>query len=307
MSMSLTSVGAGSQAPYVGVAAEGGSAGFSVRLDNFEGPFDLLLQLIARRELDITEVALSTVTDEFIASARALSPSWDLESTSSFLAVAATLLELKVARLLPTARVEDEEDMALLETRDLLFARLLQYRAFKQVAGVLDERMSGERRRFPRQIGPDERFSALLPDVELPLAPEGFAALAASALHPKPVPTVALDHLHAPTVSVRDQAASIIDRLRRSRVLTFRSLGADSSGPLTTVARFLALLELFREGNVAFDQLAPMGELSVRWTGTDDGEIDVLDEYDEAVPAEPEPAAAVTDLDVLQLAAGGEG
>ncbi len=302
MTTSLTPVRPSAEPAHADDGAADNGGGFSVRLDNFEGPFDLLLQLIARRELDITEVALSTVTDEFITSARALSPSWDLESTSSFLVVAATLLELKIARLLPAARVDDEEDMALLETRDLLFARLMQYRAFKQVAGVLDQRMSGERRRFPRQAGPDERFSALLPEVELPLGPDRFAALAASALQPKPVPTVAIDHLHAPTVSVRDQATSIIEQLRRSRVATFRSLSSDSSEPLTTVARFLALLELFREGVVAFDQLAPMGELSVRWTGTDDGEIEVVDEYDEPAPADPVPAAPVTDLDVLQLA-----
>jgi len=262
------------------------AAPFAVRLDNFEGPFDLLLSLIAKHKLDITEVSLSTVTDEFIAHVKAGGPDWDLEQTSSFLLVASTLLDLKAARLLPQGDVEDEEDLALLEARDLLFARLLQYRAFKQVASVLESRLGDEAKRFPRAVGLEERFATLLPEVLIGLGLEEFAALAAKAMEPKPVHELSLAHIHAPTVSVREQAALVVDRLRRHGTMTFRALSGDSPDTLTTVARFLALLELFREGVVSLDQVTPLGELTVRWTGTDDGEVEITDEFDGGVPPE---------------------
>lgn len=270
--------------------------GFAVRLDNFEGPFDLLLQLISKHKLDITEVSLSKVTDEFIAHVKAISRAEgeqaarggvdDLEETTSFLLVAATLLDLKAARLLPQGDVEDEEDLALLEARDLLFARLLQYKAFKQVAGVLEQRLAGEARRHPRAVGMEERFASLLPEVLIGIGLQQFAQLAAKALAPKPVLELPTHHIHAPAVSVREQAAIVVDRLRRSGTLTFRSLVRDSPDTLTTVARFLSLLELFREGAVAFEQMTPLGELTVRWTGDDDTEADdlVTDEFDGAPP-----------------------
>jgi segregation and condensation protein A len=270
------------------------SAGFEVRLDNFEGPFDLLLSLISKHKLDITEVALSRVTDEFIAHVKAAGAEWDLEQTSSFLLVAATLLDLKAARLLPQGDVEDEEDLALLEARDLLFARLLQYRAFKQVAGVLAERLAGESRRHPRSVGLEDRFANLLPEVLIGIGLDQFAALAAKALEPKPSVELSLAHLHATRVSVREQAAIIVERLRRQGAMTFRALCGDSPDTLTTVARFLSLLELFREGAVGFDQVTPLGELTIRWTGEDDVDAEewvssaVTDEFDGA-PPEPAP------------------
>ena len=276
-----------------GVAAAGGvvsegQSGFAVRLDNFEGPFDLLLSLIAKHKLDITEVALSKVTDEFIAHIKAGGEAWDLEQTTSFLLVASTLLDLKAARLLPQGDVEDEEDLALLEARDLLFARLLQYRAYKQVAAVLEQRVAGESRRFPRAVGLEERFAGLLPEVLIGLGLDEFAALAAKAMAPKPVLELSLAHIHAPTVSVKEQAALVVDRLRRHKTMTFRALAGDSPDTLTTVARFLSLLELFREGAVSFDQVSPLGELTVRWTGSDEGEVEITDEFD---GAPPEPGA----------------
>jgi len=282
------------------VAEESGAAGgFAVRLDNFEGPFDLLLSLISKHKLDITEVALSKVTDEFIAHIKAGAGSaggWDLEQTSSFLLVASTLLDLKAARLLPKGDVEDEEDLALLEARDLLFARLMQYRAFKQVAGVLARRLDQEARRYPRAVGLEERFATLLPEVLIGLGLEEFAALAARALEPKPAVELSLTHLHAPAVSVREQAAVVVSRLRRNGAMTFRALAADSPDTLTTVARFLSLLELFREGAVAFDQVSPLGELTVRWTGAAEGEVAITDEFDGTAPeqetAGPEPETA---------------
>ncbi|HEU4946579.1 MAG TPA: segregation/condensation protein A [Kribbella sp.] len=269
--------------------------GFSVHLVNFEGPFDLLLQLISKHKLDITEIALSQVTDDFIAHIKALGPEWDLDQTSEFLLIAATLLDLKAARLLPQGDVEDAEDLALLEARDLLFARLLQYRAFKQIAALLNTRMAEEAKRFPRAVSMEPRFASLLPEVLLGVDPRGLAALAAAALAPKQtVPEgVSLDHLHAPTVTVREQALVLVARLRRSRSTTFRSLVSDSPDMVTTVCRFLALLELFREEAVAFDQMTPLGELTIRWTGSDEGEIEVGDEFDEVV----DPDADATDLE----------
>jgi segregation and condensation protein A len=264
-----------------GVAvAEETHPGFEVRLDNFEGPFDLLLSLIAKHKLDITEVSLSRVTDEFIAHIKAGGGTWDLEQTTSFLVVASTLLDLKAARLLPQGDVEDEEDLALLEARDLLFARLLQYRAYKQVAAVVEQRIGAEARRFPRAVGLEERFAGLLPEVLIGLGLEEFAALAAKALAPKPVLELSLAHIHAATVSVKEQAVLVVDRLRRHKTMTFRALAGDSPDTLTTVARFLSLLELFREGAVSFDQVSPLGELTVRWTGSEEGEVDIQDEFD---------------------------
>jgi segregation and condensation protein A len=273
---------------------------FAVRLDNFEGPFDLLLSLIAKHKLDVTEVSLSKVTDEFIAHVKAGGPVWDLEQTTSFLLVASTLLDLKAARLLPQAEVEDEEDLALLEARDLLFARLLQYKAFKQVAGVLERRLSREGLRHPRAVGLEERFATLLPEVLIGIGLDQFAALAARALEPKVVPEVSLHHIHAAQVSVREQAHLVVERLRRQGTTTFRALCRDSPDTLTTVARFLSLLELFREGAVAFDQVTPLGELTVRWTGTEDGEVEIVDEFDGAPPEPGTPAEAGAAPDVAE-------
>jgi segregation and condensation protein A len=253
---------------------------FSVRVGEFEGPFDLLLTLISKHKLEVTELALHTVTDEFISYIRAQGVSWDLDEASGFLVVAATLLDLKAARLLPSGEVEDEEDLALLEARDLLFARLLQYRAYKEVTALFVARMAKASRSFPRTVGLEPHFAAMLPDVLIGLGPDQFAAMAARALAPKPVPEVSTAHIHVQRVSVREQAGVIVDRLRRHGTMTFRALVADAETTLIVVGRFLALLELYREQVVAFEQLTPLGDLSVRWIGTDDGEIAVTDEFD---------------------------
>ena len=269
---------------------------FSVNLVNFEGPFDLLLQLISKHEMDITEVALSSVTTEFIAFVKHLDD--DLEQTTSFLLVAATLLDLKAARLLPQGDVEDEEDLALLEARDLLFARLMQYRAFKQVAAVFAARLDTEQRRFPRVATLEPRFAELLPEVIISAGPDELARLAAAAFAVKPVPVLSLAHLHAPQVSVREQAHLVVDQLRRKGEMSFRALTADAPDLMTKVARFLALLELFREGALSFEQATPLGDLLVRWTGTDSGDLDVGDEFDAPLVEESglEPVTA-DDLD----------
>jgi segregation and condensation protein A len=262
-----------------GVSPEAGS--FRVHLTNFDGPFDLLLQLISRHKLDITEVALSQVTDEFIAHIKAAGTAWDLDQTSQFVVVAATLLDLKAARLIPAGEVEDPEDLALLEARDLLFARLLQYRAFQRVARYIAATLEVEGRRFPREVDIEPRFARLLPEVTISISPARLAALAAKAMAPKQANVLSLAHMHAPVVSVREQATVVIDRLRQQRAMTFRALTTDSSTMLITVARFLALLELFRDGAVAFEQLTPLGELTVRWTGGDEGDWTISDEFDE--------------------------
>ena len=246
-----------------------GAGAFEVHLDVFEGPFDLLLALISKHKLDITEVALSQVTDEFIGYIRQRSGGWDLDQVSYFLVVAATLLDLKAARLLPSGEVEDEEDLALLEARDLLFARLLQYRAYKEVAAVFAGRMAAAARRFPRRVPLEPRFAELLPEVLFTIGPREFAALAARALTPKAVPAVPTAHIHPPFVSIREQAALLAARLRDLSRASFRQLTAGSTGNYEIVASFLALLELYREDMVTFDQVLPLGELYVSWTGGD--------------------------------------
>jgi segregation and condensation protein A len=240
-----------------------------VHLDVFEGPFDLLLALISKHKLDITEVALSKVTDEFIAYIKQRSGGWDLDQVSYFLLVASTLLDLKAARLLPSGEVEDEEDLALLEARDLLFARLLQYRAYKEVAAVFAGKMAAAALRFPRRVPLEPRFAELLPEVLFTIGPLEFAKLAARALTPKVPPTVSVDHIHQPFVSIREQAVLLAGRLKRLGRASFRQLTAGVSNNYEIVASFLALLELYREDTVAFEQVTPLGELYVSWTGGD--------------------------------------
>ena len=257
--------------------------GFSVHLTNFEGPFDLLLQLISRHKMDVTEVALGVVTDDFIAYIRALEGSengWDLDQTTEFLVVAATLLDLKAARLLPSGEVEDEEDLALLEARDLLFARLLQYRAFKQIAVIFSERLVREEKTFSRVVALEPHFAQLLPEVLIGVGAQRFAAIAQRVLSPKITPTVGIDHIHRPLVSVSEEAVRIVEHLRRSTRVTFRSLIHDADSTMVVVARFLALLELYREGVVRFEQVISLGELQVTWVGSAEGEIEVSDEFD---------------------------
>ncbi|MDX3765243.1 ScpA family protein [Streptomyces sp. AK08-01B] len=281
----VTDVAAAPAAP-AGTAASGAPADdgrFTVRLANFEGPFDLLLQLISKHKLDVTEVALSKVTDEFMAHIRAMGVDWDLDQTTEFLVVAATLLDLKAARLLPAAEVEDEADLALLEARDLLFARLLQYRAYKRIAEIFSARLESEGRRFPRTVGLEPHHAELLPEVVISIGAEGFARLAVKAMQPKPKPQVYVDHIHAPLVSVREQAEIVVARLREAGGITFRELTEDAPDTLTVVARFLALLELYREKAVTLDQEEALGELMVRWAGGEGAEPAVTDEFDQEV------------------------
>jgi len=266
--------------------AESGGSGFNVHLENFEGPFDLLLQLISKHKMDVTEVALSTVTDEFIAHIRTFDGEWPLEQATEFLVVAATLLDLKAARLLPSGEVEDETDLALLEARDLLFARLLQYRAFKEIAATFNERIALSDRRFPRFVALDAALASLLPEVLIGVGAPRFAAIAERVLTPKITPAVALEHLHMPLVSVAEESRWVVDALRKSKSMNFRSLVADAHSTLVVVARFLALLDLYRQGALRFDQVVALGELQISWTGSESGEILAGEEFDIPVIAE---------------------
>ena len=258
-------------------------SGFSVHLSNFDGPFDLLLQLISRHKLDITEVSLSLVTDEFIAYIRSLELSgqgWQLDQATEFLVVAATLLDLKAARLLPSGEVEDEEDLALLEARDILFARLLQYRAFKEIAASFQTMIEAADKAFPRVVALDPALSALLPEVLIGVGPERFAAIAERVLTPKTPPVVAIAHLHMALVSVSEQSKLVVEALRHSKTMSFRSLCHDADTTMVVVARFLALLDLYRQGNLRFNQVIALGELQISWTGSEEGDVEITDEFD---------------------------
>jgi segregation and condensation protein A len=267
------------------------SGGFSVHLDNFDGPFDLLLQLISRHKMDVTEVSLSIVTDEFIAFIRGLEASgegWELDQATEFLVVAATLLDLKAARLLPSGEVEDEEDLALLEARDLLFARLLQYRAFKEIAATFSERILAADKSFPRVVALDPALASLLPEVLIGVGAQRFAAIAERVLTPKVLPVVAVEHLHTPLVSVTEESKRVVEALRHSKSLSFRNLISDADSTLVVVARFLALLDLYRQGVLRFEQVIALGELHIRWTGSLEGEVEITDEFDIPVVLEME-------------------
>jgi len=262
---------------------DGRVSGFSLHLDNFDGPFDLLLQLISRHKMDITEIALGTVTNEFISYIKQLENSengWDLDKTTEFLVVAATLLDLKAAKLLPSGQIDDEADLALLEARDLLFARLLQYRAFKELSAIFAERIEREEKSFARLVALEPHFAQLLPEVLIGVGSQRFAAIANRVLTPKTAPTFNIEHIHRPLVSVAEQALKVVEHLRRASRVTFRALIADADSTLVVVARFLALLELYKEGVVRFEQVISLGELQISWVGTAQGEVRVSDEFD---------------------------
>jgi segregation and condensation protein A len=274
---------AGATAPTE-TGAVGESAGFRVALSNFEGPFDLLLSLIAKHELDITEVSLSAVTDEFISYLRGVDSADELDRASEFLVVAATLLDLKVAGLLPQGELVDAEDVALLEARDLLFARLLQYRAFKEASRWFASHLEAESMRHARSVRLEEKFRQREPELRWTLTAEDFAAIATLALTPRVIPVVGLDHLHAPLVSIREQAAHVVAVLRRGDPVTFRELIAGIGQPGVVVARFLAVLELYRHSAIGFEQLEPLGELTLRWSAeswSDDNLESLGADYDE--------------------------
>ncbi|MFM1786843.1 MAG: hypothetical protein RL228_793 [Actinomycetota bacterium] len=257
---------------------ESSSNQFRVRLADFEGPFDLLLHLISKQKLEVTVLALHEVTDEFIAHIKDQGVNWDLNEATEFLVIAATLLDFKAARLLPSGEVEDEEDLAVLEARDLLFARLLQYKAFKEVAALFASSMEAESHRYYRNVALEEPYKSLLPEVLISITPEQLAAIAIATFAPAPkAPEVGLTHLHNPLVSVREQAIAIAATVKRRKITTFRTLVADAEHTMVIVARFLAVLELYRERLIAFEQSVALGELTIRWIGSEDLDIEAIE------------------------------
>lgn len=283
---------------------------FQVHLDNFDGPFDLLLQLISRHKLDITEISLSLVTDEFISYIRALEVSgegWRLDQATEFLVIAATLLDLKAARLLPSGEIEDEEDLALLEARDILFARLLQYRAFKEIAASFQEAIAAADKSFPRVVALDPALASLLPEVLIGVGPARFAAIADRVLTPKAPPVVALEHLHSALVSVSEESKIVVEALRKGRTLSFRSLIAEADSTLVVVARFLALLDLYRQGALRFEQVVALGDLQISWVGSDEGEILASSEFDIPVREDMDSSLEVEETNEVEIKVEVEG
>lgn len=264
-------------------SGEGSTGGFRVAVGEFEGPFDLLLSLISKHELDITEISLSVVTDEFIQYLNTLDLEKELDAATEFLVIAATLLDLKVAGLLPRGELVDPEDAALFEARDLLFARLLQYRAFKDVAQWFSDKLEAESTRHIRTVRLEERFRNQVPELIWTTSVEDFAALAMLAMAPREIPTLGLDHLHAPLVSIREQAGVVVTKLRSGKPVTFRELVADAAVAGVIVARFLAVLELYRHAALSFAQDEPLGDLTITWTAenwSDDNLANLGADYD---------------------------
>ncbi|MCH9815061.1 MAG: segregation/condensation protein A [Actinomycetia bacterium] len=255
---------------------------FEVRVTGFEGPFDLLLSLIAKHKLEVTVLALHDVTDDFIKHVRAQGEFWDLDETTEFLVVAAILLDLKAARLLPGESEEDAEDIALLEARDLLFARLMQYRAFKDVSALFEAKLNNAPPRVPRTVGLDPGLAQLLPDVVMGISGDAFAQLAVAAMTPKPEPSVSVSHVHAPPVNVREQAFLMVEQLRTSGSASFTELTAQCPDTPHVIARFLGLLDLYRQKVIAFEQVGPLAELHVTWQGSASGDVFVNAEFDES-------------------------
>ncbi len=241
-------------------------SGFAVKLGNFDGPFDLLLSLISKHEMDITEIALSKVTDEFISYLKTLDEEEEMDQASEFLVIAATLLDLKIAGLLPKGEVVDAEDVALLEARDLLFARLLQYRAFKEISSYFSTAMALEAMRIPRDVPLEERFRKQQPELVWKMTLEEFGLLAQDTLAPREIPSVGLTHLHAPRVSIREQAREVVMMLKRSVRMTFRELIGSIKDRAIVVARFLSVLELYRLSAISFEQEEPLGDIKLAWS-----------------------------------------
>lgn len=253
--------------PEVKAHHQGAIDDFHVVLDVFEGPFDLLLQLITRKRLDITEVALAEVTDEFIAHMR-LFP--DLSKTTEFLVVAATLLDMKAQSLLPAPDTDRELALEDLEARDLLFTRLLQYRAFKGASAHIAARWEENAGFFPRAVPLEPHFAALLPELVWRTSPIDLVRAAAAAFAAAE-PQVVTAHLHDPVVPVHEQVKVLVDRLSRSSRLTFHELVADAVSVPVIVSRFLAVLELYRRGVLDVVQEEPLAELVLVWRGGDGG------------------------------------
>lgn len=236
----------------------------------YEGPFDLLLQLILKEQVDIYEINLSTIVDAYLVELERLAE-LDLDIATSFLLIAATLVDLKARRLLPnTADIDLDDEFALWEERDMLLARLLEAKTFKDVAGVFARLADEADKTFPRVVGPDERFNGVLPDMLEGTSLKRFQNAAIKALTPRPKPVVDLFHVNPIKVTVADAVAELLDELPRAGKISFRRLTAQFADRIDVIVRFLALLELFKQGAVELDQSERFGDIEVLWTEDDD-------------------------------------
>jgi segregation and condensation protein A len=238
-----------------------GTDGFVVELPLFSGPFRLLTDLILEQKIDVCDVSVAAVTDRFLAE----SQRWSLEDATWFLAICAVLLELKVGRLMPVDREQDEDDI-LGSSPDLIYARSLELTAFRKVAVELARRLEDEADYFTRDIGPGPEFAHLYPDPMLALIPSDLAAIAAQLLRPSP--TLDLSHVTPVRYTVAEAMTAIEDRfVAMGRTATFREMVSDCEERIHVVVRFLALLELYREGKIEMQQAATFGEIEVAWRG----------------------------------------
>jgi segregation and condensation protein A len=242
---------------------------YVVKTEVFEGPFDLLLHLIARQRVDLWQVSLSRITEDYLAEIRRMRE-LDLEVATEFLVVAATLLELKAARLLPAPDANPDEIEAVLEERDLLFARLLQYRAYKQVAGLFGARLAEQAAYHPRRVGAEDLLRRIVPELLVGVTPEELARLAAAALTPVPPPDVTTTHIPPPRLSVAEAVIDLARRLHDQGMSTFEDLVGRQAVPIEIVIGLLAVLELYKRSLVELDQASTFADITVRWTGGDE-------------------------------------
>jgi segregation and condensation protein A len=252
---------------------------YQVKLEVFQGPFDLLLHLIAKRELDIYEVSLAAITEEYLEHLKQMRE-LDLEVATEFLVVAATLIEMKAGRLLP-GPPRDEEDLLALSERDVLIARLLEYRAFKDAAARFAELIDANAGYVGREAGPGADFAHLIPDVLAKVSVHRLADLAVTALTPKEPPHVDTSHITPIRVSVGDAAKEIAARLQQTGTATFRALASDAGNKLEVIVRFLALLELVKRGYADVAQSTNFGEIEATWIAGKDVVLEGLDTEDE--------------------------
>lgn len=265
--------------------------GYEVRTAVFEGPFDLLLHLILRQEVDLWEVSLATIVDEYLTELDRME-TLDLEVATEFLLIAATLVELKSRRLLPTPQdLELDEELLRFEERDLLLARLLDCKTFKDAADAMASLMRVADRSLPRLAGPEEPFRSLVPDPLERLRPEALRNAARRALAPRIQPRVDTEHVAPIRASVADAIGVVLDALPEGQTRTFRDLTADARERLDVIVRFLAVLELYKQGVVDLDQTMTFGALSVRRLHAADA-LDAASIADWDSPPAPEPAPA---------------
>jgi len=263
---------------------ESATSGFRVNLEVYSGPFDALLGMIANNKLELTEVSLSSITEEFLTYVRGLDFTKNMDEASAFLDIASILVEAKSVAILPSGEDNqyDEQSLEALRERDLLFARLLQYRAYKQAAGDFQARIAANAGRFPHPAAMDEGIAAMLPELVWTLTPLELAQLAAQVIANAPASEVSIHQLHVPLVDLRAQSLVVRDRLiaalesKGDQSMSFSELTRDCTSRIEVVARFMAVLVFFKQGVLQYQQDGPFAELHLRWvSGVDETMNDV--------------------------------